>query len=72
MRMQAADLISRVVVVMMACGEGNLVNHLGQVLFENLNEEYPDVLGSFLGAMKVRACVHGCVRCVRGELWCGV
>ena len=58
-RMQAADLISRVVVVMMSCGEGNHVDHLGQVLYEYLNEEYPEVLGSILGALKAIVNVVG-------------
>jgi splicing factor 3B subunit 1 len=58
-RMQAADLISRVVVVMMACGQATHVHHLGQVLFEYLGEEYPDVLGSMLGALKAIVNVVG-------------
>ena len=51
-RQQAADLISRIAVVMMKCGEEKLLNHLGVVLYEYLGEEYPDVLGSILGALK--------------------
>lgn len=41
-RMQAADLIGRIVVVMKACGEEQLMGHLGVVLYEYLGEEYPD------------------------------
>ena len=58
-RMQAADLISRVAVVMMACGEDKLLSHLGVVLYEYLGEEYPEVLGSILGALKAIVNVVG-------------
>merc|ERR1712151_8749 len=37
---------------MYTCGEKQLLQHLGQVLFEYLGEEYPEVLGSILGALK--------------------
>lgn len=30
-----------------------LLGHLGVVLYEYLGEEYPEVLGSILGALKV-------------------
>ena len=53
-RMQAADLIARIAVVMKTCGEEQLMGHLGVVLYEYLGEEYPEVLGSILGALKVR------------------
>lgn len=51
-RQQAADLISRVAVVMKTCQEEQLMGHLGVVLYEYLGEEYPEVLGSILGALK--------------------
>eukprot|EP00298_Acanthocystis_sp_HF-20_P015867 c21297_g1_i2.p1 GENE.c21297_g1_i2~~c21297_g1_i2.p1 ORF type:complete len:1135 (-),score=567.99 c21297_g1_i2:134-3538(-) len=51
-RMQAADLIGRIAGVMKKCGEDALLGHLGVVLYEYLGEEYPDVLGSILGALK--------------------
>ncbi|KAI9320818.1 splicing factor 3B subunit 1 [Dichotomocladium elegans] len=51
-RQQAADLISRIAVVMKTCGEEKLMNQLGQILYEYLGEEYPEVLGSILGALK--------------------
>jgi splicing factor 3B subunit 1 len=51
-RMQAADLVGRIAVVMKACGEDNLMGHLGVVLYEYLGEEYPEVLGSILGALR--------------------
>merc|ERR1711959_68653 len=34
------------------CGEKQLLEHIGQILFEYLGEEYPDVLGSILSAIK--------------------
>jgi len=51
-RQQAADLIARISVVMLACEEEKLMCHLGVVLYEYLGEEYPEVLGSILGALK--------------------
>lgn len=51
-RQQAADLISRIAVVMKQCQEEQLMGHLGLVLYEYLGEEYPEVLGSILGALK--------------------
>ncbi|GAA0148002.1 RNA splicing factor [Lithospermum erythrorhizon] len=39
-RQQAADLISRIAVVMKQCGEEQLMGHLGVVLYEYLGEEY--------------------------------
>ena len=55
-RMQAADLISKIAVVLKICDEDTLMGHLGVVLYEYLGEEYPEVLGSILGALK--AIVH--------------
>ena len=37
---------------MQACNEEKLLGHLGVVLYEYLGEEYPEVLGSILGALK--------------------
>ncbi|CDF32068.1 Putative splicing factor 3b, subunit 1, SF3b1 [Chondrus crispus] len=51
-REHAADLISRIAAVMKACDEEPLMAHMGTVLFEYLGEEFPDVLGSILRAMK--------------------
>jgi splicing factor 3B subunit 1 len=42
-RQQAADLISRIAVVMKTCQEEKLMGHLGVVLYEYLGEEYPEV-----------------------------
>lgn len=57
--MQASDLIGRIAVVMKTCGEEVLMSHLGVVLYEYLGEEYPEVLGSILGALKVWECCRG-------------
>lgn len=53
-RQQAADLIARISLTMRECNEEQLLGHLGVVLYEYLGEEYPEVLGSILGALKVR------------------
>ncbi|KAG5552329.1 hypothetical protein RHGRI_010418 [Rhododendron griersonianum] len=58
-RQQAADLISRSAVVMKQCQEEQLMGHLGVVLYEYLGEEYPEVLGSILGALKAVVNVIG-------------
>lgn len=46
-------MLSRIAVVMKTCGEEKLMSQLGVVLYEYLGEEYPEVLGSILGALKV-------------------
>ncbi|XP_072179032.1 splicing factor 3B subunit 1-like [Diadema setosum] len=58
-RQQAADLISRIAIVMRTCQEEKLMGHLGVVLYEYLGEEYPEVLGSILGALKAIVNVIG-------------
>eukprot|EP01112_Ceratiomyxa_fruticulosa_P014447 TRINITY_DN4137_c0_g1_i1.p1 TRINITY_DN4137_c0_g1~~TRINITY_DN4137_c0_g1_i1.p1 ORF type:complete len:1074 (+),score=284.27 TRINITY_DN4137_c0_g1_i1:191-3412(+) len=58
-RQQAADLIARIASVMKICGEETLMGHLGVVLYEYLGEEYPEVLGSILGALKAIVNVIG-------------
>jgi splicing factor 3B subunit 1 len=58
-RMQAADLISRIAAVLKKCGEDQLLGHLGVVLYEYLGEEYPEVLGSILGSLKAIVNVIG-------------
>jgi splicing factor 3B subunit 1 len=57
-RQQAADLISRIAIVMKG-QEEQLMGHLGVVLYEYLGEEYPEVLGSILGALKAIVNVIG-------------
>ncbi|KXN74492.1 ARM repeat-containing protein [Conidiobolus coronatus NRRL 28638] len=51
-RQQAADLVSRIAVVLRTCGEEALLSNLGKVLYEYLGEEFPEVLGSILAALK--------------------
>jgi splicing factor 3B subunit 1 len=58
-RQQAADLTSRLAVVIKQCGEDQLLSKLGLVLFEQLGEEYPDTLGSIIGAVGAIANVVG-------------
>jgi splicing factor 3B subunit 1 len=58
-RMQAADLVGRIAVVMKACDEDQLMGHLGVVLYEYLGEEFPEVLGSILGALRAIVNVIG-------------
>eukprot|EP00441_Pelagodinium_beii_P046867 CAMPEP_0197622916 /NCGR_PEP_ID=MMETSP1338-20131121/3021_1 /TAXON_ID=43686 ORGANISM="Pelagodinium beii, Strain RCC1491" /NCGR_SAMPLE_ID=MMETSP1338 /ASSEMBLY_ACC=CAM_ASM_000754 /LENGTH=1233 /DNA_ID=CAMNT_0043192701 /DNA_START=10 /DNA_END=3711 /DNA_ORIENTATION=- len=58
-RQQAADLIARIAVVMKQCGEEQMMGHLGLFLYEYLGEEYPEVLGSILGALKAITNVIG-------------
>ena len=50
-RQQAGDLIARLAPVMKACGEDQMMGHLGLFLYEYLGEEYPEVLGSIIGAL---------------------
>ncbi len=45
--------------LMQACDEEKLLGHLGVVLYEYLGEEYPEVLGSILGALKAIVNVIG-------------
>ena len=58
-RQQAADLIARIAVVVKTCGEEKTLTHWGQVMYEYLGEEYPEVLGSILGALKAIVNVIG-------------
>lgn len=51
-RQLACDLVARIAPVMAICNEEGMMGRLGEILYENLGEEYPDVLGSILGAMK--------------------
>ncbi|KAJ1951494.1 U2 snRNP component prp10 [Linderina macrospora] len=50
-RQQAADAVARVAPVLRKCGEDELLARIGTVLYECLGEEYPEVLGSVLGAL---------------------
>lgn len=44
---------------MKQCHEEQLTGHLGVVLYEYLGEEYPEALGSILGALKAIVNVIG-------------
>ena len=58
-REHAADLAARIAPVVMRCGEESTLIFLGHILFEYLGEEYPEVLGSILGALKSIVSVVG-------------
>ena len=58
-RQQAADLTTRLAVVIKQCGGDQLLSKLGLVLFEQLGEEYPDTLGSIIAAEGAIANVVG-------------
>ncbi|KAJ2103880.1 U2 snRNP component prp10 [Coemansia sp. RSA 922] len=51
-RQQAADLVAQISPVMKSCGEDELMSRISVMLYEYLGEEYPEVLGSILGALK--------------------
>ena len=51
-RKQSADLIVQLAYALKLNGEDSLMNRLGTILNENLGEEYPEVLGSILKALK--------------------
>ena len=63
-----------------ACDEEKLLGHLGVVLYEYLGEEYPEVLGSILGALKsivnvigmtkARPCADRHPLCRVAPTWC--
>jgi splicing factor 3B subunit 1 len=71
-RQQAADLVSRIAVVMKKCDEDKLLNQLGVVLYEYLGEEYPEVLGSILGGLKAITNVVGTDPCRAARRVCAV
>ncbi|KAK4689581.1 splicing factor 3B subunit 1, partial [Tremellales sp. Uapishka_1] len=58
-RMLAADLTSRLAIVIKQNDEDALLSKLGVVLFEQLGEEYPDALGSIIAAEAAIANVVG-------------
>lgn len=53
-RQQAADLTTRLAVVIKQCGENQLLYKLGVVLFEQLGEEYPDTLGRYVNVLYLK------------------
>ena len=52
-----------------ACDEEKLLGHLGVVLYEYLGEEYPEVLGSILGALKSIVNVIGMTKARAVQAW---
>lgn len=58
-RQQAADLMSKIAVVMKICDQEKLMGEMGLILYEYLGEEYPEVLGSILAALKAIVNVIG-------------
>ncbi|KAF2234478.1 ARM repeat-containing protein [Viridothelium virens] len=58
-RQQAADLISRIAPVLKQCNEDAILGKLSTALYEYLGEEYPEVLGSILGALRSIVTVVG-------------
>lgn len=55
----AAELVARTAATVSECGEERLLAHLSVVLFENLGEEYPDVLAAILNALGAIVAVIG-------------
>lgn len=55
----AYSWLSDTLAMLQACDEEKLLGHLGVVLYEYLGEEYPEVLGSILGALKAIVNVIG-------------
>ncbi|PWN21597.1 putative splicing factor 3b subunit 1 [Microstroma glucosiphilum] len=58
-RQQAADLTTKLAVVIKQCGEDALLSKLGVVLFEQLGEEFPESLASIISAEGAIAGVVG-------------
>lgn len=51
-RQYSADLAASLAPIIAECHEDDLLNKLSVVFYENLGEEYPDVLASILGALR--------------------
>jgi hypothetical protein len=58
-RQQAADLTTRLAVVIKQFGKDQFLSKLGLVLFEQLGDEYPDTLGSIIAVVGAIANVVG-------------
>ncbi|PWN46416.1 ARM repeat-containing protein [Ceraceosorus guamensis] len=58
-RQQAADLTTKLAIVVKQCGEDALLSKLGVVLFEHLGEEFPETLASIIEAEAAIANVVG-------------
>lgn len=61
-RQQSADLIGEIAAVMVQCDEEAQLSRLGVILYEYFGEEYPEVLGSILGALRGIVSVLGMTR----------
>lgn len=57
--MQAADLTTKLALVIKSCGEEHLLSQLGVVLFEQLGEEYPETLGRWVTAFALGEVADG-------------
>ncbi|ANQ07747.1 Splicing factor [Plasmodium coatneyi] len=58
-RQQSAELIARIANLMHLCEEHQMLGHLALYLYEYLGEEYPEVLGNIIGALKSIVVVLG-------------
>ncbi|SCP04298.1 splicing factor 3B subunit 1, putative [Plasmodium ovale] len=58
-RQQSADLISRIAKLIQLCNEQQMLGHLALYLYEYLGEEYPEVLGNIIRALKSIVVVLG-------------
>jgi len=58
-RQQAADLVGGLAPVLGDCAMTELLQHVGEVLFEFLGEEFPDALAGILGALSAVLAVLG-------------
>ncbi|GAB66244.1 splicing factor putative [Plasmodium cynomolgi strain B] len=58
-RQQSAELIGRIASLMHLCEEHQMLGHLALYLYEYLGEEYPEVLGNIIGALKSIVVVLG-------------
>uniref|UniRef100_A0A7S1KNL9 Splicing factor 3B subunit 1 domain-containing protein n=1 Tax=Percolomonas cosmopolitus TaxID=63605 RepID=A0A7S1KNL9_9EUKA len=51
-RQLSADLISELAPILKECGQDQMLMHMGTVLYEQLDEEFPEVLSSILAALR--------------------
>ncbi|CAD2086108.1 splicing factor 3B subunit 1, putative [Plasmodium vinckei brucechwatti] len=58
-RQQSAELIARIAKLIKICDEQQMLGHLALYLYEYLGEEYPEVLGNILKALKSIVVVLG-------------
>lgn len=58
-RMTSADLMAKIANVFRVCEEYAILSKISIILYENLGEEFPEVLGSILGALRSILCTVG-------------